>query len=302
LAQLVVEDVTRKPFAAYMKAAVFDPLGMKDTRFGNPELARGAVAYHTDETGLGVVRAGYPNLAAAALYTTIGDFGKLVIEDMTRGKAVAGVLAPADFDAMESPAPGSGGTYGLGYFIETTPGSGFLVGHDGSDVGWNSMYRALPKSGDAFIMFTSGSHGLSAYISPLCGWLGWKTGVDRKDYCVPSSSSVMVTLFREGEAAAVHRYDDMKRARADFDVPEPYWAFLARGMIARHNVAAALSLFRLIAALHPASATAFANLGAGYVAAQAYDAARASYRKALEIDPKLDRAKAALDSVKGVAP
>lgn len=283
LLQLIIEDVSRQTFPNFMTREVFRPLGMTRTFFGNPELASGTV-YHVDETGMGVVKAGYANFAAAALYSTSDDFAKLVATDMLRGASTPGFLKAADYEAMETPAPGSGGIYGLGYFVESTP-SGPLVGHDGSDTGWNSMYRGLSKTGDAFIMFTSGSAGIPVYASPLCGWLWWKTGVERKDYCGVMNNSVMVTLYREGEDAAVRRFDELKRARPDADFSEPYWNFLAGTMMDRRNSAASLALLRLIARLHPASAAAHENLGNGYVLTQAPGAARTAFARALEIEP-----------------
>src|SRR5262249_32180729 len=158
--------------------------------FGNGEATTRAMAYHVDETGSGVLRAGYANLAAAGFYTTIADFGVLAASEMSRGRGGPAVLGAAELGAMETPVPASKGSYGLGYFVESTP-SGPLVGHDGSDVGWNSMYRGLPERGDAFIMFTSGSNGRAVYAAPLCGWLRWKTGVARRDYCEASANTLM---------------------------------------------------------------------------------------------------------------
>jgi tetratricopeptide (TPR) repeat protein len=204
---------------------------------------------------------------------------------MSRGRTGPPVLGEKELVAMETPTPGSKGSYGLGYFIESTP-SGPLVGHDGSDVGWNSMYRGLPDRGDAFIMFTSGSNGRAVYAAPLCGWLRWKTGVARPDYCEASSNTLMTTLFRRGEAAAAEELLVRRRKDPAFDIPEPYWNFLASSMLERRETASALSLLRFIAAAHPKSAEAFYRLGAGYRMAQDEESAIANFRRALELDPR----------------
>jgi CubicO group peptidase (beta-lactamase class C family) len=293
LLQLAMEDVSGSRFGELLSREVFAPLGMTHSVFGNPESTNPAMAYHVDETGSGVLRAGYANLAAAALYTTIADFGLLAAYDMSRGRAGPSVLDEKALVAMETPVPGSKGGYGLGYFIESTPG-GPLVGHDGSDIGWNSMYRGLPDRGDAFVMFTSGSNGIAVYGAPLCGWLRWKTGVARRDYCQASSNTLMTTLFRAGETAATSELAARRQQDPAFDIPERYWNFLAGSMLQRHQTASALSLLRLIATAHPKSADAFYHLGAGYLAAQDGAAAMANFRRALELDPTHELAKRAL--------
>jgi CubicO group peptidase (beta-lactamase class C family) len=291
--QLIIEDVTSQSFASYMQRSILQPLGMTRSSFSAHESSNPGITLHTDEAGNSALRAGYANLAAAGLYTTSADFARLATADMTRGRSASNILKRDDYEIMETAAPSAPNRYGLGNFIESTP-AGPLVGHDGSDVGWTSMYRGLPGTGAAFIMFTSSSNGSPVYNAALCGWLKWKTGVDRKDYCGDAPQAVLATLYREDEAAAIHRLSSMREANPALDLPESYWNYLAYGMMSRGNVSDAIRLFHLITVVHPNSANAFDSLGDAYSAAQAYTLARAAYRNALALDPTMASAKASL--------
>src|SRR5262249_4634693 len=136
--QVIAENVSGKPFDAFMQEAVLQPLQMTRSFFGNPEPTPGKVVRHLDESGQPIARLGYANLAAAGFYTTPADFTKLVLADLHDG---GGVLHAGDVALMETAAPGAEGKYGLGYFVEKLTDTTAVVGHDGSDVGWNSMYR-----------------------------------------------------------------------------------------------------------------------------------------------------------------
>jgi CubicO group peptidase (beta-lactamase class C family) len=296
--QIIAENISGKPFAAFLDEAVFQPLGMTRSFFGNPETTPGRVVRHLDESGQPVARLGYANLAAAGLYTTLADFTKLVMADLHDG---GGVLRAGDVARMETAAPGAEGKYGLGYFVEKLTDNASVVGHDGSDVGWNSMYR-LARSRDAgFVMFTNDSNGLGTYFPVMCGWYR-SLDSDRTDYCAPTPQLVVHALYSQGLDAALALHARLAKAFPGYGFDRPYWNFVGYEMLKRHASAEAVLMFRMIAALHPDVADAFDSLGDGYRAAGDRPHAIASYTHALELDPGLASSKAALEALGAPAP
>jgi len=82
--QLLMEDVSGKPFPQLMKENLFDPLGIKNSTFSNDlsknEKASVAKAYKYDGS---MVEGGYrihPEKSAAGLWCTPSDYAKIVIE------------------------------------------------------------------------------------------------------------------------------------------------------------------------------------------------------------------------------
>ncbi len=296
LLQLAIENASGLPFARYMQEQVFKPLGMSHSFFGNPELTPGRVAVHFDETGAPIVRAGYANLAGAALYTTIGDFSKFGLADTN--DSTHGVLKSGDLPLMKASAPGTNGTFGLGYFIETLADGEKLVGHDGSDVGWNAMYRSIPSKRAAFIMLTSSSTGVAAYAPALCAWLRYSANTERPDYCTPLATAVIAALYHDGSDRAEQVNAALSKTYGSaYGFSQEYWNFIAYSMQERGQARDALTLFQFLATLYPQSANAFDNLGDGYRAVGDNANAEESYRKALTLNPDLQSSKDSLQTL-----
>ena len=302
LLQLIVENVTRQTFSQYMRDSVLKPLGMNRSFFGNPETSDpNRLVKHFDETGKQTHRLGYANLAAASFYTTISDFSRLALADVTRDGH--GIITAADFEIMENPAPGTKGTFGLGYFIERLRTGESIVGHDGSDVGWNSMYRAIPSKRSAFIMLTSSSTGVAVYAKAICGWYQTLHQEQRKDYCNPTGIEITVDLYRLGVPAAFQRYTELKTKLGEsFSFSEAYWNFIAYEMLRRRDPTSGVALFELLTRIFPASANAWDSLGDGYVAAGNRAGALGSYKHALQIDPTLKSAQEAVTRLSSSPP
>ncbi len=142
--QLLVEDVTRKPFAEVARTLVLTPLGMTRSTFEQPltaaRLAASAVGH--DEKGAAIAgkRHTYPELAAAGLWTTPSEYTQVILEMQKPGR----VLKSATVDTMLTPVLEA---YGLGFGVEETAGQGSFA-HGGSNRGFRCQvrgYRRLPR-------------------------------------------------------------------------------------------------------------------------------------------------------------
>lgn len=168
--QLMIEDVTGRPFAPVLRETVLDPLGMDRSTFEQPlpdnragEAATGHYA------GLQKLVKGptvkgrwhvYPEQAPAGLWTTPTDLARFAIEIQ---KAHAGesdkVLSKPMADAMLTPQPGG---WGLGFGLGGE-GDAARFDHSGSNEGFICLLVAFKGSGRGAVIMTNSSSGF-----PLC--------------------------------------------------------------------------------------------------------------------------------------
>ncbi|MFP4624066.1 MAG: serine hydrolase domain-containing protein [Gemmatimonadota bacterium] len=155
--QLVVEDVTGRPFEAYMAEAVLDPAGMTHSTFAQPlpEDRRGdaATGHRTDGSKVGGDWHVYPEKAAAGLWTTPTDLARLAIEVQRslHGESNA-VLSQAMTRAMLEPVRNG---YGLGF--STQPDIG-RFGHGGANEGFRATLAAF-RDGRGLAIMTNSDEG-----------------------------------------------------------------------------------------------------------------------------------------------
>ena len=158
LLQLMVEEVTERPFADSMKEAVLDPLGMasSDYRWTEAILERAATPH--DEEGRPFAGQRFTALAAAGLQTTVLDLARFGEATLAVDRAgTGGVLAPETIREMLEPiAPGA--PVGLGYRLMGYYGLD-TVGHSGSNDGWEAMFAVEPRTRDGIVLLSNGSNG-----------------------------------------------------------------------------------------------------------------------------------------------
>lgn len=155
---LLIEDVTGEPFAKFMKQAVLDPIGMKDSTFDAPlpqrMASKAATAYPTDSNAVPPSKFVEPNLAAGGLWTTPTDLAKFLIEVQKEceGKSHQ-VLNQSTAQLMAKAGLGS---WGLGFRVGGKPGNLYIT-HEGSAYFENEMFIYL--HGGGFVVMTSGGEG-----------------------------------------------------------------------------------------------------------------------------------------------
>jgi CubicO group peptidase (beta-lactamase class C family) len=175
--QLMVEEMSKRPFADYMQRTVLDPLGMKRSSYEwLPDLRPAtATAYAAD--GRALPNYVWAEKAAAGLYTTPSNLGRFVAAGMEgpRGTVVGrGIILPETVKLMQTPAPNSqspGGWYGLGYGVDTLTTGERLVGHTGSNRGWRSRFAAIPDRRAGIVVLTNSDAGGQVITPVVCWWL-----------------------------------------------------------------------------------------------------------------------------------
>jgi len=150
IAQLLMTDVTGRPFAAYMHDAVLAPLGMARSSYEQPlpaALAANTAAGHYDDGrpvhGRWHV---YPEMAAAGLWTTASDLARFAIGVQRAYAGVPGALV-AQATARQMLTEQMAG-YGLGVGVRTLGGV-LRFGHSGRDEGFDARLEAT-TTGQAY--------------------------------------------------------------------------------------------------------------------------------------------------------
>ncbi|MBN1224255.1 MAG: beta-lactamase family protein [Candidatus Aminicenantes bacterium] len=158
--QLLVSDITGKPFDEYMKKTVLDPIGMKNSTFEQPLPAEKAVLAASAHRPTGKMIPGkwhiYPELAAAGLWTTPSDLCRYAVEvQKSLGGKSNKVLSQNMIRQMLTPGIGN---WGLGPAI-SPPGQVKMFSHGGGNDGFRCQLVAFSELGMGAAVMTNSDNG-----------------------------------------------------------------------------------------------------------------------------------------------
>jgi CubicO group peptidase (beta-lactamase class C family) len=172
LAQLLVEELTGRPFTDYMQAEVLEPLGMTASSFRWSRTA--ATARPHDAHGRQIGDFAFAEQAAAGLVTTAPDLARFLAAALAgpRGKPPGrGVLSPAGVQVALTAAPATDGRWGLGYGLGLTPGGDLLAYHEGANRGWRAGLALLPDRRAGIALLANGDAGSAPIDAVVQQWL-----------------------------------------------------------------------------------------------------------------------------------
>ncbi len=171
LAQLMIEEVTGRGFAEYMKAEVLEPLGMKSSDYRWTDEIDRLAATPYDRSGEPIGGPRFTEAAAAGLQTSAADLARFGIASMPRfwPSDSPRVLSAKTVELMQTPAPASP-DYGLGYELRRDENL-LLVGHGGANDGWMARLTLAPEIGDGLVILTNGTNGIRLHDPIEKAWL-----------------------------------------------------------------------------------------------------------------------------------
>jgi CubicO group peptidase (beta-lactamase class C family) len=290
LLQLLVEEVTGRRFADYMRDEVLRPLGMTSSSFDlrSGVLRTSAVPYGNLGEPMGTPR--FAEEAAAGLHTTLEDMARfaaaLLPGSGTGDAAAGGVLRRATLEAMLVPAPGTEERWGLGHAFSDFPDGVRRVGHDGGNRGWQASLWVGRDAGDGIIVLTNASQGWNAGNRVFEAWMTWKTGV-RRPVRAAVAAALLNALHDGGANAAASVYARLKATRADdYFFDERQLNGLGYALLAAGRTREAVTLFELNVREYPDAWNPWDSLGDGYAAAGDPENAVRAYRRSLELNPE----------------
>jgi CubicO group peptidase (beta-lactamase class C family) len=174
--QLLIEEITHRPFADYMAEFILQPLGMEKSNFDWQAIAdegrAGDLATSFNERLNPSPPRRYTATAAASLYATPQNMARFV-QAYTRQNPV---LSQETLMQMMTPQPGAHQDWGLGHALYVANGAdGYVVGHDGGNLpALGHTVRINPTTGNGLVLMISGNLNLSGALGD--DWIYWETG------------------------------------------------------------------------------------------------------------------------------
>ncbi len=160
--QLLIEDLTQKVFHEAANELLFQPVRMNRSSYENPLPASfGNIAKAHNRNGNPVaLPRGYqsmPETAASGLWTTPGDFSKVMLMLMNafNGKEDSYLSQAIVKDMMNPVFPGN---YGLGPKIKKE-GSNISFSHGGANDSYRAHFIGYLKNQNGVVIFTNGTNG-----------------------------------------------------------------------------------------------------------------------------------------------
>ncbi len=296
--QLLLTDVTGKPFPTFMRETVLDKIGMSESSYEQPLPAARAAMTAGGAYGDGRAVHGkwhvYPEMAAAGLWTTPTDLAKFAIEiALSRQGKANHVLSQKMTQEMLTPVMND---VGLGFFLEKeNPG---YFGHNGADEGFQALLTMNAETGNGVAMMADSDNGISVMNSVLrrvAKEYGWNYKMEED-----SGETLFLLAKLKGTALTLDRYDELtKTSDGKAKVNEQTLNGLGYRLLYGGKESDAVVVFQKNAHEYPQSSNVYDSLGEAYAKIGQKDLAIQNYEKSLQLDPKNNNAVARLQKLRG---
>ncbi|RYZ44273.1 MAG: serine hydrolase [Myxococcaceae bacterium] len=294
----IIERTTGKTYAQAVQERIFDKLGMKSSGYDvyATVLPKRASGYELKPEGY--INAPYLDMsipyAAGSLYSTVED---LYLWD--RALYTDTLLPAALKEKMFTPGLEK---YGFGWTIEpmklqddkTELG---MVTHSGGINGFSTRIYRAPASREVVILLDNTSRGdkLKELSSGLFSALH---GIAPRAPRPGIQETLSATLDKAPVAEVIARYRELKAKKPDaYDFSAGQLNSLGYQYLGAGRAPDAIELFKLNVEMFPKDANLYDSLGEAYLAQGDKERARVNYSKALELEPGMPSAEAALKAM-----
>jgi CubicO group peptidase (beta-lactamase class C family) len=277
----IIEKATAKSYEQVLQERILDPLGMRNTGYSSATavLPKRAAGYWK-RVGRFENAAFYEASPASGMYSTVDDL-------YLWGQALEGtkLLSSRYKDLMWQVSP-YGNAYGW-LVSKSASEKSLKIMSEGTVPGFYSRFVWLRKDGHTIILLTNFRSGTN-YLPEIEE--GITNVLYSKAYKLPKKSiaeSLLVTINRQGAAAAVRQYRALKTAQPDaYDFAVEELNSLGYFLMGTSRVNEAIAIFKLNIESYPQSSNAYDSLGEAYM--NSGDKARAilSYQKAIDLNPQ----------------
>lgn len=158
--QLLLTEVTGKPFPQILHDLVLQPAGMTHSTYEQPlpkNLAGAAATPY--RSGGEPVKGGphtYPEMAPAGLWTTPSDLARLAIEVQNEYAGKSSKILSQEM--MKQMLTRQKGDWGLGFGLQNS-GAQLVFGHGGANEGYRCDLEAYAETGQGFAIMTNSDSG-----------------------------------------------------------------------------------------------------------------------------------------------
>jgi len=284
--QLLVQDVTGKPFPVFMRETVLDKIGMTDSTYEQPLPAARAALAASGTYGDGKVVPGrfhvYPEMAAAGLWTTPTDLAKFAIEiALSKHGKSNRVLSESTTQQMLTPQID---LVGLGFFLGDAKSSGEFL-HNGADEGFQAVLLMFADSGQGVVVMADSDNGINFaefFMENIAKEYGWPSNPFK-----PSTDGILsLVLSARGGKAALEKYSAWKQSGStEYRVDENTLIGLGYQLLQRDHLEEAILVFQREVQDYPKYWNSYDSLGEAYMKAGQREAAVQNYEKSIELNP-----------------
>jgi CubicO group peptidase (beta-lactamase class C family) len=282
--QLLMTDVSGKPFPALMKELVLEREGMTDSSYEQPLPAAWQARAATGTNASGKAIHGkwhiYPEMAAAGLWTTPTDLAKFVIDIALskQGKSNKTLTQKSISEMLTHPP--SAPDFGIGFAVSADHAGEF--GHDGADEGFQALLLMNYETGQGFAAMANSDHGIFVaheFLRSVAKEYGWKYGQESRG----SAERLLLVLNLRSADAALAAYDDAAKTKK----PEEFLLnMIGYTLLSEGKTDDAIKAFAKNTQMYPESGNVYDSLGEAYAAAGKKELAIENYEKSLKLDPK----------------
>ncbi len=293
--QLIIEEVTGQKFEDYMQAQILDPLGMTNSSYKIDDKIMAASSLEYNNFGEEIDFELFTAQAAAGLHVTIEDFTRFAFANLYRNKdheKYNPVLPAAIIRQMMKPVPEANGRfgYGMGYMIESIPGTYVLLGgHRGSNEGWQAIFNVNTETNDGFIMVTNGGSGQNIYHPIFYDWALWEIGVSLEDWYnakPPIANKLKSIIDSKGIDDIAAIYTELKENQPEkYDFSESQLNKLGYSYLGKGDLEKAITIFKLNVDAFPNSFNVYDSYGEALLKQGAWEEAIENYMKSVELNP-----------------
>ena len=205
--QLLLTDVSGRPFTQFMRERVLDPLGMRASTYEQPlpeaRRLQAATGYARNGDPVAGRYHTYPEMAAAGLWSTPTDLARwiLAIQASLAG-AARPLLSRALASAMVSP-----GVDGRGLGVELKEEGGDLTfGHGGANAGFRGQFVGFARQRRGVVVMTNSDAGsriateLVHAIAREHGWPGFEPRTITPVPTTPAGLGAYAGTYGAGES------------------------------------------------------------------------------------------------------
>ena len=178
ISQLVLTDVTKQKYEAWMYTNVLKPLGMIHSSFAQPPVKEKrplcATGYYTDGSPVLNKFHVYPEQAAAGLWMTPSDLCNYIIDMQLANKGEPSKVLNPEMVKLHL-TPYNDGPTAMGTFIDDLDGAKYFQHSAGND-GFCGFYFASLEDGYGLVVFMNSADGrlLQEVINSVAKEYNWK--------------------------------------------------------------------------------------------------------------------------------
>lgn len=282
LLSLIIENVSGISFPDFLQKNIFNPLEMTNTfAYRHPDQKINGVALGYNQFGKDNDYNSPATFGDGGVYSSVEDLLKwhraLYTEKLVKQSTLAMAFTAGIVKIGKS-------TYGFGWNVNEDS-HGRFAWHTGNTSGFRAYIQHRLDERIAIIILTNTGHSrriemAEAINNILHGepFIPFRKSAARKMYTIISQQSI---------DHALAFYDSVRRhkSESEYDFSETEFNFLGYELLGESKIAGAIEIFKLNTQLYPTSSNTFDSLGEAFLKKGDKEAARASYQKAVELDP-----------------